>query len=93
VAAIWEFFKGTEWAFFVQVAMPMRLPDAGRLLKNKPSGVGLGYGCQLIAEIGGLFPQSYFGPFDKFTAYEDLYAQIGLTPYADCLDRPPSPSF
>jgi len=26
-----EFFNSTGWAFYVQVAVPMRLPDAGRL--------------------------------------------------------------
>src|SRR4029077_16752940 len=32
------------------------------LLKNNPLCVGFGYGCQLIAEVGGLFAQSYFSP-------------------------------
>ena len=26
----------TEWAFFVQVAVPTRLPDAGRLMGSNP---------------------------------------------------------
>jgi len=29
-----EFFNSTGWAFYVQVAVPMRLPDAGRLTRS-----------------------------------------------------------
>ena len=29
-----EFFKSTGWAFYIQEAVPMRLPDAGRLIES-----------------------------------------------------------
>ena len=33
-----EFFNSTGRAFYIQVAVPMRLPDAGRLLVTNPLG-------------------------------------------------------
>ena len=33
-----EFFSSTGWAFYVQEAVPMRLPDAGRLDGSNPPG-------------------------------------------------------
>jgi len=37
-----EFFNSTGWAFYVQVAVPMRLPDAGRLVVPDLFGIRSG---------------------------------------------------
>jgi hypothetical protein len=37
-----EFFNSTGWALHVKVAVPMRLPDAGRLMGSNLPHAGLG---------------------------------------------------
>jgi hypothetical protein len=37
-----EFFNSKGWAFYVQVAVPMRLPDAGRVLGSNLPHAGFG---------------------------------------------------
>jgi len=61
-----EFFNSTGWAFYVQVAVPMRLPDAGRLMGNNLPHAGSGpTSCRQTTDMQSLVGFCLSGCFSK----------------------------